>query len=160
MGFIHSCYIKVNNKNLRDYLDSLGYVYGGQERTYGEYNGLYCLNGRYYECVQKPSCYHNIIDCGTNEELFLALVGVRNDSDYGSWFKIPKTKVVTLPGCYGTTIGMDGHVTKLIGYEIYKHEEENNKISEYIERNKDFEEYLPIKMTTNEIIDFFNIEKQ
>lgn len=77
-----------------------------------------------------------------------------------SWFKIPKTKVVTLPGYYGTTIGMDGHTTQLIGYEIYKHEEENNKISEYIERNKDFEEYLPIKMTAKEIIDFFNMKKQ
>ena len=27
-----------------------------------------------------------MIDCGTNEELFLALAALRNDSDYMQWF--------------------------------------------------------------------------
>ena len=75
MGFIQPCFIRKNTIELRNKLEELGYINGGKERIYGEHNSLYCNGylGRYYECVQKPSRYESIIDCGTNEELFLAL---------------------------------------------------------------------------------------
>lgn len=87
MGFIQPCFIRKNTIELRNKLEELGYINGGKERTYGEHNSLYCNGyfGRYYECVQKPSRYESIIDCEDNEELFLALVALRDDTDKNQW---------------------------------------------------------------------------
>ena len=44
------------------------------------------FDGKYYEVYPaKPSRYHSIVDCGTNEELFLALAALRNDTDKNQW---------------------------------------------------------------------------
>lgn len=66
----------------------IGYINGGKERIYGEHNSLYCNGyfGRYYECVQKPSRYESIIDCEDNEELFIALAALRDDTPINSWY--------------------------------------------------------------------------
>ena len=87
--FTTSCFIRKNTPELRYKLEELRYINGGKERTYGEHDSLYCncYVGRYYECVQKPSRYESIIDCGDNEELFLALVTMRDDTDINRWFK-------------------------------------------------------------------------
>lgn len=89
MGFIQPCFIRKNIPELKYKLEELGYINGGKERTYGEHDSLYCNGyfGRYYECVQKPSRYESIIDCGDNEELFLALAAMRDDTDINRWFK-------------------------------------------------------------------------
>ena len=86
--FTTSCFIRKNTPELRKKLEELGYINGGKERTYGEHDSLYCNGyfGRYYECVQKPSRYESIIDCGDNEELFLVLAALRGDSSIGSWY--------------------------------------------------------------------------
>lgn len=73
MTFIQPCFIRKNTPELRKRLDDFGYAYGGSGCTGGGLPSLYCNLGRYYECVQKPSRYECQIDCGENEELFLAL---------------------------------------------------------------------------------------
>ena len=87
MGFIQPCFIRKNTSELRNKLEEFGYWNGGKERTYGEHDSLYCNGyfGQYYECVQKPSRYESIIDCGDNEELFLAIAALRDDTDKNQW---------------------------------------------------------------------------
>ena len=85
--FTTLCFIRKNTSELRAKLEDLGYTNGGKERTYGEHDSLYYNGyfGRYYECVQKPSRYESIIDCGDNEELFLAIAALRDDTDKNQW---------------------------------------------------------------------------
>ena len=104
--FIRPCFIRKNTPELREKLEELGYINGGKERTYGEHDSLYCNGyfGRYYECVQKPSRYESTIDCGTNEELFLTLAALRDDTSKnqhcidseGNWFLYNRTFVSLL----------------------------------------------------------------
>ena len=81
MAFTHSCYITKNTVELRKKLENLGYKSGGRECKSNLLPSIYCHQGTYYECIQKPSRYHSIIDCGTHEELFLALAALRDDTD-------------------------------------------------------------------------------
>ena len=85
--FTQSCFIKKNTPELRKKLEELGYTYNGRDTESWGASALYCFDGKYYEVYPaKPSRYHSIVDCGTNEELFLALVALRDDSDYMQWF--------------------------------------------------------------------------
>ena len=91
MAFTQACFIRRNTPELRKKLEDLGYQYGGAERTYGEPTCLYCNMGRYYECVQKPSRDVSIIECDDNEELFIALAALRNDTNENQWFIAQRT---------------------------------------------------------------------
>lgn len=86
--FTTPCFIRKNTPELREKLEELGYEYNGCDSTYGTPNNLYCSFNSYYELsgTSKPSRYERIIDCRTNEELFLALAALRDDSDYMQWF--------------------------------------------------------------------------
>ena len=85
--FTKSCFIRKNTPELRNKLEELGYKYGGSDTKSWGSSALYCFDGKYYEVYPaKPSRYHQIEDCGTNEELFLALAALRDDSDYIQWF--------------------------------------------------------------------------
>ena len=87
MTFIQSCYIAKNTPRLRKKLEKLGYQYGGGDSKSWGTGALYCFNNKYYEIYKsKPARYHSIIDCGTNEELFIAIAALRDDSDYMQWF--------------------------------------------------------------------------
>lgn len=85
--FIQSCFIKKNTPELRKKLEELGYKYNGSDTEFWGANALYCFDGKYYEVYPaKPLRYHSIVDCGTNEELFLALAALRDDTDANQWF--------------------------------------------------------------------------
>lgn len=85
--FTQSCFIKKNTPELRKKLEELGYKYNGRDTASWGASALYCFDGKYYEVYPaKPSRYHLIIDCGDNEELFLAVAALRDDSDYVQWF--------------------------------------------------------------------------
>ena len=85
--FTTPCFIKKNTPELRKKLEELGYTYNGRDTESWGASALYCFDGKYYEVYPaKPSRYHLIVDCGTNEELFLALAALRDDSDYMQWF--------------------------------------------------------------------------
>lgn len=82
MMFIQSCFIKKNTAELRRKLEELGYQYGGHDSKSWGVGALYCFDNKYYEIYPaKPSRYHYIVDCSKNEELFLALVALRDDTD-------------------------------------------------------------------------------
>ena len=91
--FTQACFIRKNTKELVEKLKELGYNPGFSARNnYG--NSLQTCCQKLYGSVHG---YEDMIDnnsddpdgsinCGTNEELFLAIAALRNDSDRFQWF--------------------------------------------------------------------------
>ena len=91
--FTQSCYINENSKELREKLKSLGYKLN-HGKAWGEY--LACFKTKDtnkdmfvaspdYDLKNMPN-FANSIDCGTNEDLFLAISALRDDTDENQWF--------------------------------------------------------------------------
>lgn len=93
--FTTPCFIKTNTPQLRKRLEELGYI--PPYKIWSDENFAICTIyrdniGEYivfkidddFENVIKPS--YPYIDCGTNEELFLALAALRDDTDKKQWF--------------------------------------------------------------------------
>jgi hypothetical protein len=76
--FKQSCFIYKNTPELRQYLDKIGYKYGGKASKF-EQPYLYCSLDKYFECNSFPARYHSIIDCRENEDLFKAIAALRDD---------------------------------------------------------------------------------
>lgn len=89
--FTQKCFIRKNSKELQDKV----YRLGGRSGTClweSEFNTLLAVGYDYFRCYDDEcgnseslieGCY---IDCGTNEELFLALAALQDDSDENQWF--------------------------------------------------------------------------
>ena len=106
MAFLYKAFIRKNSSELRNKLEKLGYTNGAWESPHFEYPYLMCLpdrkfslfnvksDGFYmaeddYKCDGKRWTYNppkEYIDCGTNEELFLAITALRNDKPDYQWF--------------------------------------------------------------------------
>lgn len=91
MNFKQPCFIRKNTPELRNKLEELGYTYiqcGSAEWFIPieelEYMVTYPTSRCYQGC--NGYWYEDDFDCGTNEELFLALAALRDDSDYMQWF--------------------------------------------------------------------------
>ena len=84
--FTRPCFIRKNSKYLRDKLEELGYSYNGKSSKQSELSCLYCCLFRYYECTEIPGRYESPIDCGTNENLFLAIAALNANGNYMQWF--------------------------------------------------------------------------
>lgn len=89
MGFTTPCFIRKSTYKLRKKLDELGYRLFGAELnedlcifTSPEY-GLY--NIEFFNNIPHPD-ETDSVDCGTNEELFLAIAALRDDTDKYQWF--------------------------------------------------------------------------
>ena len=158
--FTQSCFIRKNTPELRKKLEELGYKYSGRDTESWGTSALYCFYGEYYEVYPaQPSRYHSIVDCGTNEELFLALAALRDDSDYMQWFVCTKTCTRRMAGCFGQVVGMDGHYQEIVGYKWHRHENKDNALTEKLNAMIQMEcedvEFLPHKATVKEIIEHF-----
>lgn len=84
--FIQPCFIRKNTPELREKLRNMGYEYHGKENITDNLSSLHCCNGWYYECNLVPLDYYSIAYCGTNEELFLAIAALRDDTDKNQRF--------------------------------------------------------------------------
>ena len=88
----YNCFIRKNNKYLRKKLRDLGYLDNTCFASFD--NFLYTLGGDYYTCksydkfsnMRSEEFVNECIDCGTNEELFLAIAALRDDSNKNQWF--------------------------------------------------------------------------
>ena len=80
--FIQHCFIKRISLELKEKLKDLGYRDVGKVRYYGESQYIYCENGIFYEspCIIEAR-YNTFIDCGTNEELFIALASMTDNKN-------------------------------------------------------------------------------
>ena len=101
MGFTTPCFIRKNTKELRDKLEELGYyeiyVSVGDDiysnlKTGADMSGNICRYMQWYQDKNTSS-----IDCGTNEELFLAISALRDDTDIHQWFIMDIEAYLNLP---------------------------------------------------------------
>lgn len=87
MGFTTPCFILKNTPELRKKLEKLGY-YLHPECIDDDRGNYLFVNREYY--LNRPLGYleelSRSIDCGTNEELFLAIASLRDDTDKYQWF--------------------------------------------------------------------------
>lgn len=89
MGFTTPCFIRKNTPKLRKKLEKLGYRLFGEELNEdlciftSPECGLY--NIEFFSNIPHPE-ETDSIDCGTNEELFLAIAALRDDTNENQWF--------------------------------------------------------------------------
>lgn len=89
--FTQPCFIRKNSKELQERVYRLG-GRSGNCIWESEFNTLLVADKDHFRCYDdewgnadslvKGGC----IDCGTNEQLFLALAALRDDSDKNQWF--------------------------------------------------------------------------
>lgn len=80
MGFTTPCFIRKNTQELRKKLEELGY----KMLFPIEYDNLECSDNWVNDIKSLNDC--NGINCGFNEELFLAIAALRDDTDKNQWF--------------------------------------------------------------------------
>lgn len=93
MGFTTPCFIRKNTANIRNRLEEFGYYcnpYVGWRNLYYNLctsifgvNMVYSLDDDDTDDLEKID---SLIDCGMNEELFLAIAALRDDTDKYQWF--------------------------------------------------------------------------
>lgn len=91
--FAQSCFIRKNTSELRNKLEEFGYATStickdGNIAT-SSILGKYSIISDWQLNSTNPHITWNNghrIDCGTNEELFLAIASLRDDSNYMQWF--------------------------------------------------------------------------
>ena len=100
MGFTTPCFIRKNTQELRRGLEELGYFNNSPQWTNNcsiiwayQYpmKGFDTPNYVIADSFDLPFNKHSalcgkFIDCGTNEELFLAIAALRDDTDKNQWF--------------------------------------------------------------------------
>ena len=96
MGFTQPCFIRKNTPGLRKKLEELGYINTPSGRGEWfipieklEYLVTYPKSGCYQGC--NGYWHKDDFDCGTNEELFLALAALRDDTNENQWFIAQRT---------------------------------------------------------------------
>lgn len=106
MGFTTAAFIRRNTPELRKKLEELGYrLYGAELNedlcifTEPEY-GLYSVE--FFSNIPHPD-ETDSVDCGTNEELFLAIAALRDDTSANQWFVADSPLSVS----YDDTVGND-----------------------------------------------------
>ena len=128
MGFTTPCFIRKNTPELRRGLEELGYSKDYPEWTVDcsiiwayQYpiKGFDTPNYVIADSFDIPFNKHSalcgkFIDCGTNEELFLAIAALRDDTDKYQWFTdgdkwilCPKTKFSTYWVYYHIDVNTD-----------------------------------------------------
>ena len=100
MAFIQPCFIRKNSPELRKKLEELGYEPSYPIFQYPEvFKHIAACNffgSKYYGVSDDEVSHHGeikdaiknrgMIDCGTNEELFLALAALRDDTPINSFY--------------------------------------------------------------------------
>ena len=100
MAFIQPCFIRKNTPELRKKLEELGYTSSYPIRQHPEvYKNIAACNffGPHYYGVSTDEASRpgntkdairkrGFIDCGDNEDLFIALAALRDDTDKEQWF--------------------------------------------------------------------------
>lgn len=93
--FKQSCLIRRNTSRLRDKLSDLGYKIHKLSETEDREYGILCNdkvavgipgNCREFNLDEYLKNNPRIIDCEKNEDLFLAIAALRDDSDIHQWF--------------------------------------------------------------------------
>jgi len=116
MGFTTPCFIRKNTEALRKKLEEIGY----KMLFPIEYDNLECSDNWVNDIKSLNDC--NGIDCGTNEELFLAIAALRDDSNYMQWFIADSILSVS----YADSIGNDHYFIEPKGIMFFWDENWDN----------------------------------
>lgn len=93
--FTAQCFIRKNTPELREKLIQLGYKNNPLNSTDYRKYGIICRNNHFVGVPQNDeefsideylNKFNYIINCENNEELFLALAALRDDTDKDQWF--------------------------------------------------------------------------
>lgn len=93
MGFTTPCFIHKNTANIRNRLKELGYYCNPYLGWHNLFTCVFGINSVYsLDDYGKNGLkgIDGLIDCGTNEDLFLALAALRDDTDKFQWFISPE----------------------------------------------------------------------
>lgn len=145
MGFTTPCFIRKNTPELRKKLEELGYKLNNG-KWMGKYLAAFQIKEtkewRYVASpewdLQNNPDIDASIDCGTNEELFLAIASLRDDTNNNQLFTNDK-------GDWG--IYRDGSNGGLLGMDFYGMSNDFN-LSHYH------------KATVNELIEYFKTKEE
>ena len=94
MGFTQPCFIRKNTPELRKKLEKLGYKFSGADHieldcivTFPHHDTFSVFTAYHFNIYDDnfKTVWKGYIDCGTNEELFLALAALRDDTDKNQW---------------------------------------------------------------------------
>ncbi len=94
MGFLYKAFVRKNTPELRKKLEDLGYKFSGADHieldcivTFPHHNTFSVFATYHFNIYDDnfKKVWKGYIDCGTNEELFLALAALRDDTDKNQW---------------------------------------------------------------------------
>lgn len=145
MGFTQPCFIRKNTLELRKKLEELGYEANAYECFWDDENRYIITtigsNGFafYTLCIKNCCILENkeFIDCGDNEELFLSIASLRDDTDINQWFIMDVEEYVNInQGDW--FIATDRNGGKHIGTQIeplYCHKATSEEIVEHFKKD-------------------------
>lgn len=135
MSFTQPCFIRKNTSKLRNKLEKLGYKFSTFDDL--KLDGIITFPSRNEYSVWANHHFdgrHNLtltsyIDCGTNEELFLALAALRDDTEIHQWI------IDEANECFGHDSWMICDKNNMNDRAVYTHYRKATK-GEIIERFK------------------------
>jgi len=149
MGFTTPAFIRKNTPELRKKLEGLGYLFipnGWNEWSIPIENCEYLLcdtdtyQGNPISYYTGKVCKPNLgIDCGANEELFLSIASLRDDTDKYQWFIMDVEIYVYIPkGTWFQSTDRNGgrHVGTQIE-SLYCHKATVNELIEHFKEEED-----------------------
>lgn len=125
MEFTTPCFIRKNTANIRNRLKELGYYcnpYLGWNNLYTSIFGPTSIYSLDDDDINGLKEIYDFIDCGTNEDLFLAIAALRDDSNYMQWFIADSILSVS----YDDSIGNDHYFTEPKGIMFFWDENWDN----------------------------------
>ena len=164
--FDQSVFIRKNTPELVKALENLGYRNSNLGPSTNNSIATTAYTGQYTFIMESeyddpnPRINWKIdgarLDCKYNEELFLAIAALRDDTDYMQWFIIPNTKTIPIPGYCGQQ-GMNGYQRIITSVEYHKYDRKDSRISDIIKfEREDGETILPRKLNIEELKLWFN----
>lgn len=129
MAFIQPCFIRKNTPELRKKLEELGYEPCYQMTINPDlykniaacnfFGAVYYGEIDTYDGMEDDIKNRRIIDCGDNEELFIALAALRDDTAKNQWFVVDNLWTKCYDDVPDKYIQLNGH--KASKEEIIKH---------------------------------------
>lgn len=90
-NFTCDCVIFKNSPELIEKLKDMGRIVNSYDTFEGNYiicTGNYFITSSIVDMDQIRLNFPDVVDCGTDEKLFLALAALRNNNDYMQWFRV------------------------------------------------------------------------
>lgn len=118
MGFTTPCFIREDTEYLRKKLKKLGYTPFDDDKR----DGLVADKSGYMYSILENNLISSTYNCGTNEELFLAIAALRDDTNENQWFVADSPLSVS----YDDTVGNDHYFTEPKGSVFFWDENWNH----------------------------------